>query len=393
MVDLFYYCHRNPYDHKHFYLSRLKNLFKLGKKGIILTTTNNVKQFKSNNFEKYLNCPNFLERSFLERLVVPLYLLFNRDANYSSVIVRRRSPFWLIFVRFFKKNMKIIWELEGFSEAEFEYSLVGEKLSFFKRICLPFYRFFVFKLLFNFNLKFSNKIFVVSNNFKDFLIKKHNIPKDKIEVFPTGVDTEEIYFDSILRKKERKKNNLEDKFVILYVGNLLKWQNIDFLVKFFSSLYEKRKDVFLFLISNDKLNLKRYEFQLLNHKLPRSSFNILSVNHKYLNKYLNMSDLGAILRENNLLNIVASPGKCGEYLAAGLHVLSTEYVGDYSRDIRKNNLGVIIDLQNKSKSIKQILSFINSKSWQNSSEKLKLQKWANKNYSEKSFIKKYLKNI
>jgi glycosyltransferase involved in cell wall biosynthesis len=45
---------------------------------------------------------------------------------------------------------------------------------------------------------------------------------------------------------------------------------------------------------------------------------------------------------------VASPTKFAEYLACGLPVITTEYVGDFSLYVKEHNLGYVIDL-NKAK--------------------------------------------
>lgn len=76
--------------------------------------------------------------------------------------------------------------------------------------------------------------------------------------------------------------------------------------------------------------------------------------------YLSVADYGILFREQTVTNKVASPEKFAEYLSAGLKVLISEKLGDFSEFVEKNNCGIIIknkeniNLARVENSIKQI---------------------------------------
>ena len=55
---------------------------------------------------------------------------------------------------------------------------------------------------------------------------------------------------------------------------------------------------------------------------------------------------GFLLRENTEVNLVSAPIKFGEYIASGVKVITTPYVGDYSSFVEFFNVGILIDLNN-----------------------------------------------
>jgi hypothetical protein len=53
-------------------------------------------------------------------------------------------------------------------------------------------------------------------------------------------------------------------------------------------------------------------------------------------------DLGILLREDTITNRVSSPTKFAEYLAAGLPVMISNAIGDFSKAVRTHGLGVVV---------------------------------------------------
>lgn len=65
--------------------------------------------------------------------------------------------------------------------------------------------------------KKSSKIVVVTESFKEILVKR-GIPASKIEVVTNGVDTDFFKFDESGRKSIRNQHHLENKFIVSYIG-------------------------------------------------------------------------------------------------------------------------------------------------------------------------------
>ena len=57
---------------------------------------------------------------------------------------------------------------------------------------------------------------------------------------------------------------------------------------------------------------------------------INQIPYNEVGKYLNASDFGIIIRENNIINYVASPTKVNEYLVYWIKITN------YFKEIRKN---------------------------------------------------------
>ncbi len=59
--------------------------------------------------------------------------------------------------------------------------------------------------------------------------------------------------------------------------------------------------------------------------------------------YYRLCDYGLLLREKSITNKVASPVKFAEYLYAGLRVLISPEIGDYSEMVSYYNLGHVVN--------------------------------------------------
>ena len=64
-----------------------------------------------------------------------------------------------------------------------------------------------------------------------------------------------------------------------------------------------------------------------------------------MSEFLNASDIGIILRENNLVNNVSSPMKIGEYLCCGLPLILTSGIGDSEGIVKESDCGYFINLE------------------------------------------------
>ena len=75
-----------------------------------------------------------------------------------------------------------------------------------------------------------------------------------------------------------------------------------------------------------------------------TDYTIRSVPAQNVPRLLVAADLGLMLRDDSLTNRVASPIKFGEYMAAGVPVIITPRLGDHSESVRRDQLGIEVDL-------------------------------------------------
>jgi len=151
--------------------------------------------------------------------------------------------------------------------------------------------------------------------------------KDKLEyknessVIGCTADSELFYFDNALRAKKRKElgYSISDK-VLIYSGGMAYYQMFHESVKLFQELDDEWK---LLVLTNDVKNAKK-ELNLLNEE----KYILLNVPFDKVNEYLNLADIGIMLREENDLNKAASPTKYAEYSMSGLQIIHSSQIGD-----------------------------------------------------------------
>jgi len=162
-------------------------------------------------------------------------------------------------------------------------------------------------------------------------------------VIPCTLDTK--YFNEENRtidesKKESIKNELgisDSDIVLVYSGSTAPWQSFQLLEKIICPLMDKQQEIKIIFLSKeneDNLRLKnRYKNRII----------IKWLEHKDVLDYLSCCDYGILLREQSTTNKVASPTKFAEYLFAGLPVLISENLGDFTAFVKKNSCGIILN--------------------------------------------------
>jgi hypothetical protein len=136
------------------------------------------------------------------------------------------------------------------------------------------------------------------------------------------------------RRAKRKSLHIPDNAtVIAFSGGNADWQSFQMIDEFFNEQLTKDPNSFALVLSKTDISewksVKAFKHRMVQQFVrPDEVFNLLSV-----------CDYGLLLREASVTNHVASPTKCAEYLAAGLPVIISQNIGDYSAQITKENLG------------------------------------------------------
>jgi glycosyltransferase involved in cell wall biosynthesis len=95
------------------------------------------------------------------------------------------------------------------------------------------------------------------------LLEEWGVPREKLSTIPTGIDTASFKnFAGWELKKELKIP--EDEKILLFVGRIAKEKNIDFLLKTFKGMLQKRRDLNFVLVGegDDKENLENLTKEL-----------------------------------------------------------------------------------------------------------------------------------
>ena len=139
-------------------------------------------------------------------------------------------------------------------------------------------------------------------------------------------------------KSQRGALGFADNDVILvYSGSSAAWQSI------------KLADDFLLAQMQQNPNCK---VLFLTDKLPDSMLTVKEFPGRVMQKWLvaeqvanvlRCCDYGLLIREKSITNLVSSPVKFAEYLAAGLQVVISSEIGDYPGFVIEHHCGVVLN--------------------------------------------------
>jgi len=171
-----------------------------------------------------------------------------------------------------------------------------------------------------------------------------------------------------------KLNYKKDDIILIYSGSSESWQSLNHLSKLLDKILElnnKVKILFLAKIDLNTLDIYKKHYKRLKQMWlkPNEVYNVLKI-----------ADYGLLYRKDSVTNQVASPTKFAEYLQAGLKIIISENIGDYSQLVEKDNLGLIIDKTlNNIHDIKRVKL----------KDRLQLINFANDNFTKDSYLLQY----
>lgn len=257
-----------------------------------------------------------------------LYLRTNKN----DLIYTRAISDYLYLLPLQLLGRKLVYDFRGFASYESYYrnkSLI--------RFIIIFFTEFICYIS-------ASHVFTVSNKFRDVL-KKTYIFKRNIHVVPCLISQDNISIEEV--------SNSNSKFV--FIGSLNQWQKIDTIINIFNKINFNGKYT-LSIITNDIELAEKYignEYQYINcFKLDKIAIKDILINYDY----------GFLIRDNILLNNVSSPIKFLEYCASGVIPILSDNIGDYSKIVKDNNIGIVLkDSDNLEDMLKNIESIRNIK--------------------------------
>jgi hypothetical protein len=182
----------------------------------------------------------------------------------------------------------------------------------------------------------------VSEQLVAYWKQKYNYDNKNHVVIPCTLDRK--YFSETTFKLSSNTNQLKIELgykptdiVLVYSGSTAPWQSFELLEKMLSRILEENKRVKILFLSKNDNNNKRFK-EKYNTRIT-----IKWLEHKDVLAYLNCCDYGILVREQSDTNKVASPVKFAEYLYAGLRVLISENLGDFSEFVKQNNCGHVLN--------------------------------------------------
>jgi glycosyltransferase involved in cell wall biosynthesis len=138
----------------------------------------------------------------------------------------------------------------------------------------------------------------------------------------------------------RKKLNIENRFVITYVGSFGGWYLTDEMADFFKAAKHKNADSFALVLTQS--NPEMISELLKNHGLSENDFYISKVSPAEISKYLSAADAAISFIKPCYSKLSSSPTKIAEYLISGVPVISNRGVGDVAELIEENKVGAVL---------------------------------------------------
>jgi glycosyltransferase involved in cell wall biosynthesis len=252
-------------------------------------------------------------------------------------------------------------------------------------------------------VEISNYIFCVSNVLINYLKKlaiRHSnvLPRTSINaekdnqtegvvednrfvLYPCSADERHFFFDEVLRIHVRKHLGIENRLVFVYSGGLeMPWHIPNKVFQLFSQIERVNQEAYFITLTNDTKIAYNY---FKKHGFSKDKYMVEKVNNTSVHKYLNAADFGVLLRENHLMNNVASPTKFAEYIMCGLPVIISEGVGDFSKIVKENGFGFIYnpEYQNLPTNFERYL---------NVSLKKKIASFGQSNYSKQARLQQLI---
>jgi len=245
-------------------------------------------------------------RRFLTWLWAFIQLLVKIKLNHKKAFLFIVSnPPFAVFIPLFCKNRFALLIYDIYPDILTEYKII-KKNSYFTRCWERANRKIFFK---------AEKIYTISKGMREKLSKYSG--NKTIEVIPTWTDNK--FLKPISKKSNPfiKNHNLQNKFVVIYSGNMGYSHNLDFLVQI--AVRIKRDDILFLIIGDGNKN------KLLKEKIKAtgtSNFKLLPFQDaKDLPFSLSSADLGIVSlgKESSNLSV---PSKIYDLMSVGVPVLA-----------------------------------------------------------------------
>lgn len=196
----------------------------------------------------------------------------------------------------------------------------------------------------------SNEVSTVSFNLKERL-SKYYLRGRKVNVVPslTRGLTQKTTESSLQSPGDDKELKLA------YIGGASKWQNLELMLDICDYLGQNYNVKLLVITLEKDAFLKK----LTHERKVKYSYEVISSDQSKVPELIRGSHFGFLLRENLILNRVASPIKFCEYLNSGVIPILTNYVGDYSSLSLKQGVGLIYDQNNPEQFYTQLKIYMN----------------------------------
>jgi glycosyltransferase involved in cell wall biosynthesis len=164
---------------------------------------------------------------------------------------------------------------------------------------------------------------------------------DRVEVIPCCADVEAVHEAAARRDDVRASLGLQDRTVLLYVGKLGGWYLQREMVEFYVRARAHVPDLHLLVLTQGDRAL--IDEELRRFGVAESDCTVRSAPATEVPAYLAAADAALAFIRPTFSKVSSSPTKIGEYLAAGLPVVTGRGVGDVDDLLERYGTGIVLD--------------------------------------------------
>lgn len=287
----------------------------------------------------------------------------------------------------FLKRSKHVYNIQDFNPEQAE-AISYTKSKFVYKVA---------KIIDKLNCSYSDNVILVGQDMADTLKRRFNnknVPNHSVinnwtnenEIVPMEKATQEIV-------EFKAKNNLTNKFVIMYSGNLGLYYDLENIIKLTSNFKDNKDIVFLFIGDG------AVKTQMINYVEKERIENVLFLPYQekeFIKYSLNVADLHLVVNQKGIKG-VSVPSKIYGVLAAGKPILGVlEHQSEAQMLIENSDSGLVVEPQDYQGIIEAINYLYNLDEEERLNLGLNGRKYLEKNLKRETSIEKYrnlLKNL
>jgi glycosyltransferase involved in cell wall biosynthesis len=241
-----------------------------------------------------------------------------------------RPTIFALLARWFKRDLRVVADVHGATTAEYLYEREVIGYDDFARELESQERFM---------LSESSWLIFVSEAMRAYYESHFGMTFPRSSIIPCA--TESNFTPNAERRTElRREHDLENRLVICYVGACESYQLPDQMCLWFRSLQTEFPQAYFLVFSHHR---EAFLSHFAKNGFTPGQARVMSVRHDEIFDLLQMADLGLLLRDQSVVNRVASPTKFAEYCLCGVPVLAADGIGDVSTLVERHQLGLIVD--------------------------------------------------
>lgn len=188
----------------------------------------------------------------------------------------------------------------------------------------------------------ADKVFCVSNALKKYNVEEYHADESKFVSYPCLSMHSKFFYDENLRERKRVElGYTKEDNVYVYSGGVANvWTVPDSFLRLFFRVAEQDQHAKM-LVLTFKATKALYDTIASDPLLKERVQVYEGIPNEKIVDFLNAADFGILLRQNCVLNNVASPSKYAEYMLCGLPTIISESIHDFANYCRVHKTGIL----------------------------------------------------